>query len=50
MEQQLLLLGDATRDKLKALAKDDGRSMSKYVEHILKLKWDVYKKRQNKET
>ena len=50
MEQQILLLGLATRKKLKILAQDDGRSMSKYIEYLLRSMWNVYKKRQHTET
>ena len=43
MEQQILLLDHAIREKLKVLAKDDGRSISKYGEHSLQLKWDAFR-------
>jgi hypothetical protein len=38
-EQQLLLLPKETRTILKKLAEKDGRSLSRYVEFLLKKVW-----------
>jgi mRNA-degrading endonuclease RelE of RelBE toxin-antitoxin system len=39
MEQQLLLLNADTRKKLKKLAAQDGRSISKFIEKLIERTW-----------
>ncbi len=39
MEQQILLLTPGIRKKLKELASQDGRSISKYIEKLIERTW-----------